>query len=270
MMKPDAPLLLDLDQRNLAHFLSALALAALTERIEGVGRQCRMCWWEDCEQFAIQSEYPIEHFRSLLYSKAYEFLSALKWVQGLGGVAQGLLVSGSEFGLNPFIYLGGDSRRPPLRTFSAKVVPGNVLPDQVGKLSRPDNSAWLNKVERGVSSWGFDCRVNMHASDAGISSDAEGSGGSDPIFPVIELLSLAAVGFFVPAHALQTGEHSLCVAAWTQPIPLPMAARASAGRIHGLPGQRWHFASTGGAHGKGRSFQFFAPATSTNLRDISL
>ncbi|HEX4232231.1 MAG TPA: hypothetical protein VHZ07_26430 [Bryobacteraceae bacterium] len=269
-MKPDIPLLLDLDQQNLAHFLSALALASLADRIEGVGQQARTCWWKDDGHFAIQSEYSGEDFRLLLYSKAHEFLKALKWVPGLGGVAQGVLVSGREVGINPFIYLGGDSRRPPLRAFSAKVVPAKVLPQQVEKLRSPANDAWLNEIERGVSSWGFDCRVNMDASDAGISSDAEGTGGSDPIFPAIELLSLAAVGFFVSASAWQTGERSLCAAAWTYPIPLQMALLASTGRIHGLPARRWNFASRGRAHGEGRRFQFFPPATSRYPGDISL
>ena len=270
-MKPDIPLLLDLDQRNLAHFLSALALASLAERIELVGQQTRTCWWRDDDHFAIQTEYSGEDFRRLLYSNAYEFLKALKWVPGLGGVAQGILVSGGEIGINPFIYLGGDSsRRPPLRAFSAKVVPAKVLPQQVEKLPSPTNDDWLKEIERGVSSWGFDCRVNMHASDAGISSDAEGTGGSDPIFPAIELLSLTAVGFFVSANAWQTGEHTLCAAAWTYPIPLQMAPLASTGRIHGLPARHWNFTSRGRAHGKGSSFQFFPPATSTNPGDISL
>jgi hypothetical protein len=119
MMKPDTPLLLDLDQRNLAHFLSALALAALAERIEGAGQQSRLCWWEDDEHFAIQSEHPAAYFRSLLYCKAFTFLKALKWVSGPGGAAQGLLVSGDEFGVNPFIGLTGDaSENTPLKGFS--------------------------------------------------------------------------------------------------------------------------------------------------------
>ena len=268
-MKPDDPLLFDLDQRNLAHFLSALALAALADRIERAGRASRTCWWEG-GHFAIQSEYSGRDFRLLLYSKAYEFLKALRWISGLGGVAQGVLVSGREIGINPFIYLGGDSRRPPLRAFSAKVVPAKVLPEQISKLLSPIDDWWLNQIERGVSSWGFDCRVNMHASDAGISSDAEGTGGSDPIFPAIELLSLAAVSFFVPANAWQTGDHSLSAAAWTCPIPLQMALLASTGRIHGLPACGWTFASRGRAHGKGSSFQFFPPAILTNPGDMSL
>jgi len=155
-MKPDTLLLLDLDQRNLAHFLSALALAALAERIEGEGWHSRLCWWEDNEHFAIHTEHPAEHLQSLLYSKAYEFLEALKWVSGLGGVAQGLLISGSEVGLNPFTYLGGDSSRPPLRAFSAKVVPAKVLPEQIKQLQAPTSALWLDHLGRGVSSWGFD------------------------------------------------------------------------------------------------------------------
>lgn len=260
-MKAESPLLLELDQQNLAHFLSAITLASLAQRVESNDDHPRRCWWTNDGHFAIQTEHASEHFRSVLYSIAYEFVRALEWRQGLGGVARGVLISGAELGANPFIYLGGDSTRPPLRAFSGKVEPQKVLPQQVEKLRPPATGAWLDHVETGVSSWGFDYRVNMHASDAGISSDAEGTGDRDPIYPAIELLGLAAAGFFAPAHAWQTAQHTISVAAWTKPIPLWMAASASTGRIHGLPVVPWKFTSRARAHGEGSKFRFFPPAT---------
>ncbi len=264
-MKPDTPLLLDLDQRNLAHFLSALALAALAERIDGTGQQSRLCWWKDNEHFAIQSEHAAEDFRLLLYCKAFEFLRALKWIPGLGGAAQGLLVSGNELGVNPFIALTGDaSETTPLKGFSARVLPGATLPQQIEKLEPPTSTGdWLNQLNRGVSNWGFDYRVNAHASDVGISSDAENTSDRDPFYPAVELLSLAAAAFFAPCQAWQTTKRGLVVSAWTYPIFLSMASCAATGRINGLPARLYAFMWRGAAHGKGGAYHFFPPANLT-------
>jgi hypothetical protein len=117
------------------------------------------------------------------------------------------------------------------------------------------------RIKAGVSSWGYDCRVNVHASDAGISSDAEKTGHLDPIFPAIELLSLAGAAFFAPAHAWTLESSGLSAVAWAKPMPLSMAIFASAGRVHGLPSRKLKFLPRGGAHGKGGSFRFFPPAT---------
>ena len=96
-METETTLLLDLDERNLAHFLSALALAALASRVpvehsttEGI--ESRRCWWPKPGQFAIQTELPTEQFRPLLFTKAYEFLKAMNWHPGLLGAAHGVLV----------------------------------------------------------------------------------------------------------------------------------------------------------------------------------
>jgi len=272
-MKTDSmtPLHIALNERNLAHFLASLALAGLAGRIEGSEKDTRKCCWNEEGQFSIYSEFPPEQFRALLFAKAHEFLAALEWIPGFGGVEHGILISGSEVGINPFVPLGGDSdERPLLRAFSAKVVPRNVLPQQVAELKSPTECpSWLDqiacgvgrKIEDGVSSWGYDSRVNMHASDAGISSDAEGTGILDPIFPAIELLSLAAAAFFVPAHAWTIGDRKLRVAAWTMPLPISMTALGSAGQIRGLRARFLIFASRGSAHGKGGSFRFFPEAT---------
>lgn len=270
-MDSETTLILDLDERNLAHFLSALALAALAGRIEGSAPESRRCWWPSPGHFAILAEHPHDEFRALLFARADSFLTALEWHPGLGGVEQGVIASGEEMGVNPFVPLDGEGEeRPLLRAFSAKVIPQNVLPQQKLELRTPSECpAWLNqlpsgagrRVKDGVSSWGYDCRVNMHASDAGISSDAEGTGSLDPIFPAIELLSLAGAAFFAPAHAWTSESGKLCVAAWTRPLPLSLAALAGSGRVHGLPSRSLTFLPRGGAHGKGGSFRFFPTAT---------
>lgn len=271
-MESDTTLILDLDERNLAHFLSALALAAFAQRIEDDALESRRCWWPESGpgHFAIQTGQPCDEFRALLFAKAHEFIAALEWNSGLGGVEQGVIASVEEMGVNPFVPLDGEGdERPLLRAFSAKVIPQNVLPQQKLELKTPSECpAWLNqlasgakrRVKDGVSSWGYDYRVNLHASDAGISSDAEGTGRLDPIYPAIELLSLVGAAFFAPAHAW-TVSGSLCMEAWTKPLPLSLSALASSGRVHGLPSRCLTFLPRGGAHGKGGSFRFFPPAT---------
>lgn len=271
-MESDTTLILDLDEQNLAHFLSALSLAAFARRVEGPASESRRCWWpkDGPGHFVIQTELPRDEFRTMLFAKAHEFVAALEWHPGLGGVEQGVIASGQEMGVNPFVPLNGQGdERPLLRAFSAKVIPQNVLPQQKLELKTPSGCpAWLNqlasgagrRVKDGVSSWGYDYRVNQHASDAGISSDAEGTGRLDPIYPAIELLSLVGAAFFVPAHAW-TVDGSLCVTAWTKPMPLTLAALASSGCVHGLMSRGLKFLPRGGAHGKGRFFRFFPPAT---------
>lgn len=268
-METDTTLLLDLDERNLAQFLSALALAAIARlvKVEHTNDQtieAYRCWWpEKPGRFAIQTEFSHDKFRPLLFDKASSFLNAMKWHPGLGGASSGLVTSGSEIGVNPFIALSGDTgENTPLKGFSARVLPGATLPEQQAKLPPPNGHLdWLNHLDRGAGSWGFDCRVNQHASDAGTSSDAENTGRLDPFYPATELLGLAAVSFFVPAHAWQVDKNSLQVCAWTDPLPLSMAALGASGRIHGLPSRRYHFAYRGAAHGKGSAYHFFPPGT---------
>ena len=261
-MDTDTTLLLDLDERNLAHFLSALALAALARRVEGSAIESRRCWWPAPGKFAIQTELPAEAFRPLLFTKAHDFLKAMKWHPGLGGASSGVIVSGSEMGVNPFIALSGEAgENTPLKGFSARVLPGATLPEQQAKLPPPTASNWLNQLSHGAGSWGFDCRVNQHASDAGTSSDAEGTGHLDPFYPVIELLGLAAAAFFVPAHAWQVERNALQASAWAEPLLLPMAPLAATGRLHGLRSRCYKFAYRGAAHGKGSAYHFFPPAS---------
>lgn len=262
-METDTTLLLDLDERNLAHFLSALALAALARRVEVSAVDSRRCWWPKPGHFAIQTELPSDHFRPLLFAKSHEFLKAMKWHPGLGGAAQGIVVSGREIGMNPFIVLSGDAgENTPLKCFSGQVRPDKTLRDQLAKLkSPPECPNWLNQHERGAGSWGFDGRVNMRASDAGSSSDAENTGHLDPFYPAAELLGLAAAAFFVPACAWQMERNTLHASAWTHPLPLPMAPLAASGRIHGLPVRSHGFAYADAAHGKGDAYHFFPLAS---------
>lgn len=265
-MTTDTTLLLDLDERNLAHFLSALALATLAQRVEGSAVESRRCWWpEKPGQFVIQTEFPKDEFRPRLFLKAYDFLKAMEWRPGLGGASSGLLISGGEIGLNPFVALGGEAGdNTPLKVFAGRVSPIKTLPDQNSKLSIPGNrSDWLSQSNVDAGSWGFDYRVNQHASDAGSSSDAEGTGHLDPFYPAIELLSFAAAAFFAPAHAWTqpVERNALQGFAWTKSIPLSMSALAATGRIFGLPARRYKFSYRPAGHGDAAKYKFFPAAT---------
>lgn len=272
-METETTVLLELDERNLAHFLSALALAALARRVEGSAVESRRCWWpEKPGRFVIKTEVPHTEFRALLFAKADNFIRAMEWRPGLGGASYGLLISGSEIGVNPFVALSGEAENTPLKVFAGRVLPSKTLPDQQSKLPSPTNcQEWLNQSNVGAGSWGFDHRVNQHASDAGSSSDAEGTGHLDPFYPAIELLSFAAAAFFVPAHAWpppadqrrkkgQVEKNALQGFAWTQSIPLSMAALAATGRIFGLPARRYKFSYRPAGHGDAAKYKFFPPA----------
>ena len=67
----------------------------------------------------------------------------------LGGAAQGILVSGSEIGVNPFIALSGEAGdNTPLKGFSARVLPGKTLPDQIGELEISRRSSLLAESDQ--------------------------------------------------------------------------------------------------------------------------
>ncbi|MDQ3622905.1 MAG: hypothetical protein M3463_10510 [Verrucomicrobiota bacterium] len=103
--EPCHQLHLALDERNLAHFLAALALSGLAERIQPPKSAARMCWWEEdgaFSHFVIETEFDAEYLRKHLFAAAHQFVTSLKWVAGIGGVVQGLIAAGDEIGINPF------------------------------------------------------------------------------------------------------------------------------------------------------------------------
>ncbi len=264
MMNSESILLLALDERNLAHFLSALTLSAFAQRVEGDSIESRRCWWsEKPGQFAIETEIPTDEFRTKLFEKADQFLCSMKWIPGVGGASSGIFVSCDGIGVNPFVGLSGEGvENTPFKGFSARVLPAPTLSNQIETYNSPtEGEEWLNQYAQGAASWGYDHRVNQHASDAGISSDAEGTGSQNPVYPAIELLSISALAFFAPVHAWQVKKNGVNALAWRRPLPLPMATIAASERILGLSGRSYRFAYRGAAHGKGSAYHFFPPAT---------
>ena len=256
-----AELILPLEERNLAEVLSAVALASLTSRAGGNLPFESTCWWDE-RGFVLRTALS----QSVLFDSAYEFLSTISWVVGLGAAEQGTFVAGGEIGTNPFISLpdAGQKKpkRPPFRTFSARVVPAKLLPDQQKALRRPSvGQSWLLQSDCGIASWGYDCRVGSHAYDQGFSSNEDRSGGLDPIFPAVELLGIACASFFSAVQGWQMNDSEVGYAIWTQPISLSLVSFAVADRLDGLPTRRYSVTNRGAAYGKGAAYRYFPEAT---------
>jgi len=250
-------LLLPLDERNLAYVLSAVALAALTSRIPDARPFESTCWWGERE-FVLKTSLS----ECDLFGAADEFLRSLRWIPGMGAAEHGTFVGSGEIGSNPFISLPDDGQETsPFKTFSGQVDPEKLLTEQQGLLVGPAGSdAWLHQLARGAGSWGFDCRVGSHAYDQGFSSNDEGSGALDPIYPAVELLSIAAASFFTAVQGWQSDGSKVSYCIWAQPISLSLVSYAAAGRLDGIPARRYRVTNRGAAYGKGAAYRFFPEA----------
>jgi hypothetical protein len=252
-------LLFPLDERNLAHVLSGVALIALATRNSEGRRMESACWWSD-DGLVLRTALT----EASLFQAADEFVRSMNWVPGLGSAEQGTFVAGREIGCNPFILLAeasGKKKTSPFKTFSAQVTPQKLLRDQQQRLVSPAHSeSWLGQLARGAGSWGFDCRVGSHAYDLGFSSNDDGSGDLDPVYPAIELLSIATASFFATVQAWQVGEAGVSYSIWLQPISLCLVPYAVAGRLDGFPARRYRTTTRGAAYGKGAAYRFFPEA----------
>ncbi|MGD0048376.1 MAG: hypothetical protein ABSE42_15335 [Bryobacteraceae bacterium] len=249
---------LPLDERNLAHVLSAVAFAALTSRMPDARPRESTCWWLE-EGFVLKTAIS----QASLLDAADAFLRKLRWVSGIGGKEQGTFIADNELGSNPFISLAGNGQESsPFKTFAANQEPAkDLLEKQRAKLEPPSaNGSWLFQTTFGISSWGFDSRVGSHAYDRGFSSNAEGSGDRDPIYTAVELLGIAAASFFAAIQGWQLDDNAVGYAIWTQPISVSLVPNAVAGRLDGLPARRYSVARRGGAYGSGGAFRFFPEA----------
>lgn len=254
---------LALDERNLAHVLSAVALAALVTGIAKARPAETMCWW--CRGgFVARTAIS----KTVLFDAASRFLQDMRWIPGFGTVEQGTFAANGELGSNPFISLAEDGQEnSPFKTFSGQQGPGNVLGEQqVALEGLLTTNSWLIQVSRGISSWGFDCRVGSHAYDLGFSSNDEGTGERDPVFPAVELLSVAGASFFSAIQGWQVDEKTVGYCIWTEPISVALASYAVVGRLHGLPARHYRAKSRGGAYGKGAAYRFFPEATLRNQK----
>jgi hypothetical protein len=214
-----------------------------------------------------------------LFQEAYAMLRSLRWIEGLGvneksnitpkahhgvGQRQGAL------GTNPFLsFAAAGSESSPLKTFSGQLDPQKILTEQLSRLRSPvDTPDWLRHRAFGVASWGFDSSVGSHAYDLGYSSNDEGSGSADPIYPAIELLSFAGASFFSTPQAWQTDEESVHYVIWRDRLSVALAPLAAAGCIEGLDGDRYVLATRGAAYGKGAAYRYFPEASLATKHNI--
>lgn len=261
-MKAEHEFTLPLDDRNLAHVLSALALVGIAAEEGDAG---------DCGWSAAGFSIRLAMDQTALFQRADAMLRSLRWIEGLGVDEKlkvtakshhGLLQRAGETGLNPFIsFVTSGAESSPLKTYSGQVDPVKILSSQLERLHPPSSgSEWLHQRSFGANSWGFDSAVGSHAYDLGFGSNDEGSGDADPVYPAVELLSLAGAAFFSTPHSWQTGADSFRYFIWSEHLPLSLASRAAGGLIDGISGTFHTLATRGAAYGKGAAYRYFPEA----------
>jgi hypothetical protein len=271
---------LSLDERNLAHMLTALALVGIAESLDHTSSSSR-CRWED-GRFLLRS--PISAIS--LREKAHSSVLQLRWVGGIGikkdkgqtKIARdkhhGLFACGLHCGVNPLQSLVESSKKDttPFKTFASHSTPGagdepvsdkHILENQQNALTCTESNlgAWLFQRRLGVTSWGFDCRVGTHAYDLGFSSNEDQSGHLDPIYPAIELLGLFGAMFTSACHSWIESDDAITYSAWATPVSLSLAPLAASGLIDGIESRSYRAATRGNSYGKGASFTHFPEAT---------
>lgn len=285
---------LRLDERNLAHVLTALALCGIADEMDGASPDAR-CWWAD-DAFKLL----LPHDQSTLFMKAHAFAKSIRWVAGIGCNEQNngklKLEASAHHGL--FVADGGHSGNPLLsyhdqgvtssifKTFSGQQSPATPLGRQQDALKEPtDVGDWLFQPGFGVASWKLDCRVASHAYDLGFGSNEDQSGKRDPFYPAIELLSIAGAAFFAAPQAWLVRVERLGYSIWPQPVSMSLAPLAAsivpprsqkrsntksrkppmrwepASLLDGLGCRHYQLATRGNAYGKGAAYRHFPEAS---------
>lgn len=283
---------LPLDERNLAHVLTALALAGIADSLDPLPPESR-CYWTD-GGFKLR----LPRTKDELFAEVHDFVKSIAWVEGIGSNEKHEVKASPHHGL--FIAKGGHSGNPLLsyhdqgitssvfKTFSGQQSPATPLQRQQDEktLKPPHATAdWLFQRGFGVASWKFDCRVASHAYDLGFGSNEDQSGDRDPFYPAIELLSIAGAAFFAGPQAWLFQAESLGYCIWQEPVPLSLAALAAtpvppspakrvkagagtpaaryepAGLLDGIGCRHYRLATRGNAYGKGAAYRHFPEAT---------
>jgi hypothetical protein len=284
---------LRLDERNLAHVLTALALSGIADEMEGASPDAR-CWWTD-DAFKLL----IPHDQNALFAKAHAFVKSIRWVAGIGcnekptgklaleaSAHHGLFVAESGHSGNPLLsYHDQGVTSSIFKTFSGQQSPAGPLGKQQAALKNNLGEWLFQRATDAGSRWNLDCRVASHAYDLGFGSNEDQSGDRDPFYPAIELLSIAGASFFAASHAWLIQAEKLTYCIWSQSISLslaPLAATmvpqspqkrtsaqaekthvrwASGSLLDGLDCRYHQLATRGNAYGKGAAYRHFPEAS---------
>ncbi len=268
-MKPDATMQtieLSLDERNLAHVLTALALAGIADAQTDAMSDDR-CWWAD-ELFVLE----IPFTKQRLFEEAHKVVLSMKWIAGLGAADKGKIAASPHHGLfvadgfsgcNPLLdYKFQGATKSIFKTFAGQQSPIAPLQRQQHELQPVDGKDWLFQKGRGVASWKFDAAIGNHAYDLGYGSNDDQSGERDPFYPAIELLSMAGAAFFAAPQSWLVEDEELAYSIWRKPISLPLASLAAAGLVDGIDSQTYALTTRGNAYGKGAAYRHFPRAAS--------
>ena len=263
-------MLLHFDERNLAHLLSALALAGIADEVSPC--EASRCRWRDD---AFWLRVPID--QNGLFKIADAFLRNIKWIAGIGidtsdknkrkitaSPHHGLFSTDARHFGNPLIsYHDQGTTSSLFKTFSGQKGPDDILDKQVKALvapvtDKPDE--WLFQRAKGVASWKFDSRVGGHAYSQGFCANDDGSGDQSPFYPAIELLSIAGAAFFSAANAWLTDEDTLCYSVWRTALPLHLAPLAAANLLEGVDAKCFCLSPSVNTYGKGTAYKHFPEA----------
>jgi hypothetical protein len=284
------PISLLLDERNLAHVLTALALSGIADEMPGASPEAR-CWWSD-DAFHLL----IPQDKQTLFARAHDFVKSIRWVAGIGcneknngklqleaSAHHGLFVADDSHSGNPLLsYHDQGVTSSIFKTFSGQQSPSGPLGKQQAALGVPeaaDNWLFQRATDAG-SRWNLDCQVTSHAYDLGFGSNEDQSGTRDPFYPAIELLSIAGAAFFAAPHSWLIQEEKMAYAIWSQPISLSLAQLAAAivpqstqkrskdkqppsaiSLVNGLSSRYYQLATRGNAYGKGAAYRHFPEAS---------
>ena len=268
---------LQLDERNLAHVFSALALAAVAD--EKMPSEASRCWWTE-DAFCLRLPQTQED----LFNDAHQFIKSINWIEGIGCDEKRKIKSSPHHGFfsaegghcgNPLASYHDQVMAPSVfKTFSGQKGPADIIEKQKKALVEPATAKpdWISQRARGVASWKFDSRTGGQAYSQGFSANDDGSGDQSPFYPAIELLSIAGAAFFFTPQAWLEDENTLRYFVWRTELLLPLAPLAAARLLDGVAGRTYCLSTSGNAYGKGAAYRHFTEATplqSRHRRSIS-
>lgn len=263
-------MLLHFDDRNLAHVLSALALAGIAD--EASPSEASRCWWTG-DVFWLR--VPLEKHE--LFNEADKFLRLIKWTAAIGvdpndkskrkitaSPHHGFFSAANRHFGNPLIsYHDQGATSSLFKTFAGQKGPDDILDKQIKALKAPiidKSDEWLFQQANGVASWKFDACVGGHAYSQGFSANDDGSGDRSPFYPAIELLSIAGAAFFSATNAWLMDEDTLHYAVWRTELPLHLAPLASANLLEGVDARCFRLSASANTYGKGTAYKHFPEA----------